>query len=361
MSRKQKSLLLFIFFSLFFSGCGLKTKKSVQERKGIAGVELDGTFQEETQVRTRVIEGAGSTTSFGPAIGDSAVNVNLQNENQNFVIGLSLGPGLYRSFLHLNVLRAIERQNIVPNIITGSGMGAVIASLYAFSLTPDLIEWRVFNFLSQVDHIEPYSQAWMEKLESVLLKGFENQNIEDASKVLRLPIFNTKTNKVEMRLRGSLKELIRAQFAVVSGRNSEFIAPYIRHVFHSEELKKGGVDFVLAIDPLGPSVFLKKPDDYWSGVWGRTISLAAREKSGIDAMLTLPTQAMPLDDSSRVDSFLEKTLPSISDSVSRLKIVLENWKKPTNKSLINNQQWYEFDQDFFMGENDNDQATKIEN
>lgn len=361
MSEKSPSIIPIILLSLLLGSCGLKTKKEVLEQPGIAGVELDGTFTQEIHSQTRVIEGAGSTTTFGPAAGANNVDEQRQSENENFVLGLSLGPGLYRSFIHLNVLRALERQKIVPNILTGSGMGAVVASLYAFSLTPDLIEWRVFNFLSQTVRMEPYSQAWLAKVESVLLKDFVHKNIEDAEKVLRLAIFHTKTNKVEMRTRGSLRELIMAQFAVASSRGGDMIAPYIRNIFHGDELKRGGVDFVLAIDSIGPTVSMKKLDDFWIGNWRRTISLSEREKMGIEAMLTLPTQSMDLDDAESVDRILEKTLPSISDSVGRLKLVLESWKKPSSKSLLSEQQWYEFDQDFFMGENDNDRATHSEN
>lgn len=339
---------LLLILSLCVS-CGLKTTKEIHEQNVIAGVDLeDGADRLQSPSQVKLVAGGGSTKEFGPA----PDGVELMGEQSNLpVVALSMGPGLYRSFLHINVLKSLDRYGIKPNVLTGSGMGAVIASLYAFSLTPDLIEWRVFNFISEVKDENILSEAWLEKVDQVLLKDYLEVNIEDADKVLRLAVLNTKTNQVEMKVRGSLRELIRAQFKASSAGNPTYIAPHLRSIFHQTYLREGGVDFIIAIDALGPSFKLKKRDDYWSGIWGRTVGLSKKEREGIEAALTLPSRGLALDNAQAVSKYLEKSLPSITDSVGRLKTVLENWERPASPEE-SGQRWYEFDQDFFIGENE---------
>lgn len=342
---------LFIHLLLVLSfcvGCGLKTTKEIHEKNVISGVDLESSEGSQNSTQVQLVAGGGSTKEFGPAP-DGVEIIGAQSSLP--VVALSMGPGLYRGFLHINVLKALERHEITPNVLTGSGMGAVIASLYAFSLTPDLIEWRVFNFLSQVKDEKVLSQAWLEKVDQILLKDYLKANIEDADKVLRLAVLNTKTNKVEMKVRGSLRELIRAQFSAAPSGDQKFIAPHLRSIFHQSYLREGGVDFIIAIDALGPSFKLKKRDDYWSGIWGRTVGLSKKEREGIEAALTLPSRGLALDNEQAVSKYLEKSLPSIADSVSRLKTVLENWERPASPDE-SGKRWYEFDQDFFIGENE---------
>lgn len=47
-------------------------------------------------------------------------------------IALVLGGGGTRGFAHIGVIKALEAQGIVPNIIVGTSAGAVVGSLYAY-------------------------------------------------------------------------------------------------------------------------------------------------------------------------------------------------------------------------------------
>ncbi|MCC7484976.1 MAG: patatin-like phospholipase family protein [Burkholderiales bacterium] len=47
------------------------------------------------------------------------------------LLGLALGGGGARGFAHVGVIKALEAGGIVPDIVTGSSSGAVIAALYA--------------------------------------------------------------------------------------------------------------------------------------------------------------------------------------------------------------------------------------
>ena len=51
-------------------------------------------------------------------------------------IGLALSGGGAKGFAHIGVLKALEEQNIKIDYITGTSMGAVVASLYSAGYTP---------------------------------------------------------------------------------------------------------------------------------------------------------------------------------------------------------------------------------
>ncbi len=53
---------------------------------------------------------------------------------------LVLSGGGARGFAHIGVLRVLEEQNIAPDLIVGTSMGAVVGGLYASGWSPDEIE-----------------------------------------------------------------------------------------------------------------------------------------------------------------------------------------------------------------------------
>lgn len=46
-------------------------------------------------------------------------------------IGLALGGGAARGFAHIGVIKVLEAQGIVPDIVVGTSAGAVVGALYA--------------------------------------------------------------------------------------------------------------------------------------------------------------------------------------------------------------------------------------
>ncbi len=50
---------------------------------------------------------------------------------RNIKIGLALGGGAARGFAHIGVIKALEAQGIVPDIVTGTSAGSLVGALYA--------------------------------------------------------------------------------------------------------------------------------------------------------------------------------------------------------------------------------------
>jgi NTE family protein len=58
-------------------------------------------------------------------------------QNSTKRIGICLSGGAALGYAHIGVLQALEENNIHPNVISGSSMGAVIGVLYAQGITPE--------------------------------------------------------------------------------------------------------------------------------------------------------------------------------------------------------------------------------
>jgi NTE family protein len=78
--------------------------------------------------------GRNSDTPQGPD------NVGLGTTRRP-VIGLALGGGAARGFAHIGILKALIAHGIVPNIVVGTSIGAVVGGAYAAGQLDALEEW----------------------------------------------------------------------------------------------------------------------------------------------------------------------------------------------------------------------------
>ncbi len=100
-------------------------------------------------------------------------------------IGIVLGGGAARGFAHIGVLKVLLREGIRPDIIVGTSMGAIIASLFAVHMDTDIILGRIREYLSS----DKFS-----KIKFDLLKVADEAAVEDGlfaavSRYLKKSIF----------------------------------------------------------------------------------------------------------------------------------------------------------------------------
>lgn len=68
---------------------------------------------------------------IGDGVGDTVNLVAEKAPRKRLKIGLALGGGAARGWSHIGVMRALERAGIVPDIIAGCSVGAVVGGCYA--------------------------------------------------------------------------------------------------------------------------------------------------------------------------------------------------------------------------------------
>ena len=72
---------------------------------------------------------ASKPTSERPAAQSPPVSPAVANKP--IKLGLALGGGAARGFAHIGVIKALEAQGIIPDIVVGTSAGAVVGALYA--------------------------------------------------------------------------------------------------------------------------------------------------------------------------------------------------------------------------------------
>lgn len=106
-------------------------------------------------------------------------------------IGLVLSGGGARGFAHIGVLRVLERHGVVPDVISGTSMGAVLGALYASGYRADEL-FELAEDLSWRDLIDVSLSAGLIKGEK--LRAFLQRHLPETFDSLEIPLAVTTTD-----------------------------------------------------------------------------------------------------------------------------------------------------------------------
>jgi NTE family protein len=179
---------------------------------------------------------------------------------------LALGGGWARWLAHIGVLRFFEEKGLFPHALSGTSMGAIIATLIALGKKSRDIEMILdsVELLSLVDFdMKKWVIAW-EKLEAYFEKLFEGKAFRDT----RMPLFITATdiNIGEGRVfhEGKLSKAVRASiglpgiFPPFDHENQELVDGGLTANLPIELLPKGRVIAVSAMRDLSRKIVYKR-------------------------------------------------------------------------------------------------------
>lgn len=80
-----------------------------------------------------ILRGRGANGSNGEKVGLGSI--------RRPVIGLALGGGAARGFAHIGIIKTLLANGIVPDVVVGTSIGAVVGGLYAAGRLDTLEEW----------------------------------------------------------------------------------------------------------------------------------------------------------------------------------------------------------------------------
>jgi NTE family protein len=136
------------------------------------------------------------------------------------VIGLALGGGAARGFAHIGVLRTLLAHGIVPNIVVGTSIGAVVGGAYAAGHLDTLEDWarslQMRNILGYLDiRLNGSGLIGGEKLAAKLEASIGNTLIEDLKPVKYASVSTEVRTGHEIWLtHGRLVDAMRASYAL---------------------------------------------------------------------------------------------------------------------------------------------------
>ena len=172
-------------------------------------------------------------------------------------IALALGGGAARGFAHIGVIKALEAQGIVPDIVVGTSAGSVVGALYAAGINGFDLQKLALGM--EEDMVSDWTLPDRGVLKGEALQDFINQKLNNQS-IQKLPrplgVVATDLQSGEMVLfrQGNTGKAVRASSAVpgvfqpveISGR--EYVDGGLTSPVPAQSARAMGADFVIAVD-----------------------------------------------------------------------------------------------------------------
>ncbi len=152
------------------------------------------------------------------------------------LIALALGSGGVRGFAHVGVIKALEEAGIVPDIITGTSSGAVVAALYAGGYSGRALEGIALG-LGKDDLVDfvLFGKGWVkgEALQDFVNRMLDDRPIEGLKKPFAVVATQASSRRMTVFNRGDAGLAVRASASVPD----LFVPP----VINGEEYIDGGL------------------------------------------------------------------------------------------------------------------------
>jgi NTE family protein len=152
------------------------------------------------------------------------------------LVALALGSGGARGFAHVGVIKALEDAGVVPDIVTGSSSGAVVAALYAGGRGARELE-RIALEIETGDLVDfaLFGKGWVkgEALQEFVNRMVGERPIERLAKPFAVVATEAKSGRMTVFNRGDTGLAVRASSSVPN----LFVPP----VINGEEYLDGGL------------------------------------------------------------------------------------------------------------------------
>jgi NTE family protein len=172
-------------------------------------------------------------------------------------IGLALGGGAARGFAHIGVIKALEAQGIVPDIVVGTSAGAVVGSLYSSGLSGFELQKIALDIdESQIgDWSLPDRGVFKgEALQNFINRAVANRPLEKLPRSFAVVATDLKSGEAALFRSGNTGMAVRASSAVpgvfqpvnINGR--DYVDGGLVSPIPVRAARGLGADFVIAVD-----------------------------------------------------------------------------------------------------------------
>jgi NTE family protein len=179
-------------------------------------------------------------------------------------IGLALGGGGAKGLAHIGVLRILEDHGLVPDLIAGTSMGALVGALYCVKDDASGVENFALGFeksdLSRYLSLRVSSSGLVSdrRVRELLDETFGVTRIEDLDRPYFATAVDILSGEEVIFSRGPLAEAVMASISIPvvfppCGLNGRYLADGgLVDLVPVDILKRNGADFIIAVNVLGP-------------------------------------------------------------------------------------------------------------
>lgn len=172
-------------------------------------------------------------------------------------IGLALGGGAARGFAHIGVIKVLEANGVVPDLVVGTSAGSLVASLYAHGLGGFELQQRALKMDESVFADWTLGGRGMfrgEALQTWVNQAVGQRPIEKLKRPLGITATDLATGEFVLFQRGNTGMAVRASSAVpgvfapavINGR--EYVDGGLVSPVPVRPARDMGADFVIAVD-----------------------------------------------------------------------------------------------------------------
>lgn len=172
-------------------------------------------------------------------------------------IALALGGGAARGFSHIGVIKALEAQGIIPDIIVGTSAGSVVGTLYAAGYSG--FELQQISMQMEEGQVSDWSLPNRgiikgEALQDFINNAVKNQPLEKMKKVLAIVATNLSTGEMIVFRTGNAGMAVRASSSVpgifqpVNINGQDYVDGGLVSPIPVRVARDLGADFVIAVD-----------------------------------------------------------------------------------------------------------------
>lgn len=254
-----------------------------------------------------------SDAGIGPQFSD--LSTNPQNKVEK-VRALFFAEGGMHALSYLGVIKAMENEGQSYAIVSGAGMGAILAAFYCAGIPSDQVEWFFYKLGGELraEQANFLSKSWLSLVEKSLQKQFGQQTLQSFKHTCTFPIYSPESNSVEYYGRGKIVPILMANLRY-SSQSGEGRSPVIYPFDPVKELQRLGAEETLMVySDLTQLQFLKW-DGFLLGIFGKVTSLNMELKSAFDFNVEMHTGNIPID---RGDQFPELIQIGVTDMTSWL-------------------------------------------
>jgi NTE family protein len=159
-----------------------------------------------------ILKGRGANGSNGERVGLGSI--------RRPIVGLALGGGAARGFAHIGILRTLLANGIVPDVVVGTSIGAVVGGAHAAGQLDSLEDWGrslqgVRNILGYLDiRLNGSGLIGGEKLATRLEGSIGRTLIEDLPVKFATVATEVRTGHEIWLTRGRVVDAMRASYAL---------------------------------------------------------------------------------------------------------------------------------------------------
>ena len=172
-------------------------------------------------------------------------------------IALALGGGAARGFAHIGVIKALEAQGIVPDIVVGTSAGSVVGALYASGMSG--FEMQKLALGLEEDMVADWTLPNRGVLKGEALQEFINQKVKNLTiqkmpKTLGIVATDLQSGEMVLFRQGNTGIAVRASSALpgvfqpveISGR--DYVDGGLTSPVPAQSARNMGANFVIAVD-----------------------------------------------------------------------------------------------------------------